>query len=84
MTLDIDTITRTVSSILQEHGRALELVGVASTEGGSGRVELMITVTGCHREPCRLLVNVTRADQVTFERELRSKFAEVLANHQDR
>ena len=81
MTLDIDTITRTVSSFLREHGRALELVGVASTEGGSGRVELLITVKGCHHEPCRLLVNVTRADQVTFERELRSKLAEVLATH---
>ena len=81
MTLDTDTITRTVSSILQEHGRTLELVGVASTEGGSDRVELLITVNGCHLEPCRLLVNVTRGDQVTFERELRSKLAEVLASH---
>lgn len=81
MTLGIDTITHTVSTLMQEHGRGLDLVSVASTEAGSGRVELLITVAGCHREPCRLLLNVTRADPAAFERELRSKLAQALTAH---
>ena len=82
VTLGIDTITSIVSTMLKEHGRALELVGVTSTEGGSDRVELLITVAGCHKDPCRFMVNVTRGDQVEFERDLRLKLADALASHQ--
>ena len=81
VTLSKDDITQRVASVLREHGHALELVGVASSEGGSGRIELLITIAGCHKEPCRFLVNVTRDNPIDFERELRAALAEALASH---
>jgi hypothetical protein len=81
VTLSKDDITRRVASLLREHGRALDVVGVASSEGGSGRIELLITIAGCHAEPCRLLINVTRASPIDFERELRAALADALASH---
>jgi hypothetical protein len=59
MTLSADTITEISRSVAAEHSPDIEVLGVVSSEGGSDRVELLITITGCHTEPCRFLINLT-------------------------
>jgi len=58
-----------------------EFVGVMASEGGSGRVEVMVTIKGCHNEPCRLLLNLSRANRAALEDELRRKLHEQLRSH---
>ena len=81
MVLKPDEVTKISRAVARDYDGALEVIGVASTEGGTGRVELLITISGCHRDPCVLMLNLTRAEPVAFERELRSKFREALAAH---
>jgi len=81
MTLSADTITEISRSVAAEHSPDIEELGVISSEGGSDRVELLITIGGCHTEPCRFLINLTRADAAALEVELRSKFREALRTH---
>jgi hypothetical protein len=81
MALTQKEITDISLAVIQEQGRAVELVGVASSEGGSERVELLITVKGCHDEPCALLLNLTRAGRTELEEELTSKLRSALRSH---
>ena len=59
----------------------LSVAGVSATEGGGGRVEVLVTVEGCHAEPCRHLLNVTRTEAGVLEDELRSKLLAALTAH---
>jgi hypothetical protein len=68
-------------AVIREQPQSLELVGVASSEGGSERVELLITVKGCHEQPCTLLLNLTRAGRAELEEELTSKLRSALHGH---
>jgi hypothetical protein len=81
MVMNSDEVTRISRAVAREYNGALEVVGVASAEGGTGRVELLVTVVGCHRDPCVLMLNLSRAEHHAFENELRSKFREALAAH---
>jgi hypothetical protein len=54
---------------------------VASTAGESSRVEVFVTVRGCHQEPCVLMVNLTRQGHQAFERDLREKLRRALVTH---
>jgi hypothetical protein len=80
MALTQKEITDISLAVIQEQPR-LELVGVASSEGGSERVELLITVRGCHDQPCALLLNLTRAGRTELEEELTSKLRSALQGH---
>jgi hypothetical protein len=62
MTLNIDELSDIVRDVVKEFRDDLDLVSVASTHGGITRVELLVTISGCHRDPCVLLVNVSRAE----------------------
>jgi hypothetical protein len=54
-----DEITAISSEVIQSYpNEPFEFVGVMASEGGSGRVEVMVTIKGCHKEPCRLRVLV--------------------------
>jgi hypothetical protein len=81
MPLATDTITEISRSVAAEHSPKIHVVGVASSEGGSDRVELLITIAGCHKEPCRFLINVPRTGVAELEAELRTKLREALRNH---
>ena len=81
MALSLDTITAISRDIAAGHDPPLEVVGVASSDGGSDRVELLVTIVGCHQEPCILMLNLTRAESSQFERELKDKLREKLADH---
>ena len=80
-TLTVATVTDVSRMVAAEYDPRLHVLGVVSTEGDSGRVELLATIHGCHREPCVIMLNVTRNSQAAFERDLREQFKRALASH---
>ncbi len=84
MTLDLDTITAISRTIAADHDPRLEVIGVASSDGGSDRVELLVTIVGCHQEPCILMPNLLRTEASAFERELKLTLREKLTDHKRR
>ena len=81
MPLDHDQIVAISRDVIQRFPQPLEFVGVMATEGGSNRVEIMVTVRGCHQEPCRLLLNLSRQNQPSLQTELRRKLRASLLAH---
>jgi len=82
--LSIDTVTELSRDVAAEYDSRLEVIGVASTAGESSRVEVFVTVRGCHREPCIFMVNLTRQGHQAFERDLREKLRRALTAHTGR
>jgi hypothetical protein len=81
MALDLaqlSSISREVATSVDDR---LSVVSVSSTEGGGNRVELLVTVEGCHREPCMHILNVSRAEVDQFEKEVRSQLQAALLDH---
>jgi hypothetical protein len=76
--LTVHAISEIAARLVREQGRALD-VTITSTHGGSDRVELLVVVADWHRNASRVLLNVSRADQRGFERELRGRLANLLA-----
>jgi hypothetical protein len=79
LTLKLEEITRLSRDVAEEYAPHLDVIGVASTGGSTARVELLVTIAGCHKEPCVLMLNVNRGASAMFERELRAKLREALA-----
>ena len=67
--------------VVLEHGHHLDVDGVTFSDGGSERVEILVSIKGCHEGPCRFSLNVTRADGADFEREFRAKLIDALQKH---
>jgi hypothetical protein len=76
--LDVTRISRVIAA---DYHPRLRVIGVASTDAESGRVELLVTIRGCHRDPCVIMLNVSRTAQGEFERELHDRFRHALASH---
>jgi hypothetical protein len=79
--LSIDTVTALSRDVAAEYDSRLEVIGVASTAGESSRVEVFVTVRGCHEEPCVLMVNLSRQGHQAFERDLRRNLRRALIEH---
>ena len=79
--LSIDTVTELSRAIAADYDSRLRVVGVASTDAENGRVELLVTIRGGHREPCMAMLNVTRRGEDAFAEDLREKFHDALASH---
>jgi hypothetical protein len=82
--LTIDTVTELSRDVAAEYDSRLEVIGVASTAGESSRVEVFVTIRGCHQEPCVLMVNLTRQGHQAFEHDLRESLHRALAEHSRR
>jgi hypothetical protein len=82
--LSIDTVTELSRDVAAEYDSRLEVIGVTSTAGESSRVEVFVTIRGCHQEPCVLMVNLTRQGQQAFERDLRENLHHALRAHSPR
>ena len=76
--LEIEDISRSVAG---EYGGNLALGGVTANDGEADHAELLFTVTGCHDEPCLIMVNVPRSDRETMQRELRRTLGDALERH---
>ena len=81
MALSLAEVTQISRDVVEAHERGIQVVAVASTDADTARVELLVTISGCHREPCSLMLNLTRAARSIFERELRIKLREALEAH---
>jgi hypothetical protein len=82
MPLSHDEIrTISIETIARYPDRQFEFVGVMAAEGGSGRIEVMVTITGCHATPCQLMLNLSRQSRDALERELRDALAAALTTH---
>lgn len=78
--LEIEKLSR---SVVRDYGGDLAIAGVTATDGEAHHVELLFTLTGCHDEPCRILVNVPRNDRETMQRELRRNLGDALDRHRE-
>lgn len=81
MSVPLDEVTAISRDVIAQVRGDVELLGVLSTDGGSERIELLVTIAGCHREPCRIVLNLTRGDAADFEDELREKLRHALLSH---
>jgi hypothetical protein len=80
MSVSLPELNALSREVVLEHGRGLEVVSV-TTGGDNARVEVTVDIGGCHEEPCRFVVNVSRADAQQFDREFRSQLSEALQKH---
>ena len=76
-----DEITTISLDVVRQYSKALEFVGVMASEGGSNRVEIMVTIKGCHDAPCRLILNLSRHNRTALEDELRQTLEKALRTH---
>ncbi len=81
MPLSLSELTQIAVTVAREHHPELTIVGVASTDPDTSRVELLVTVRGCHEDPCDLLLNLPRHERTRFEAELSTQFRETLQAH---
>jgi len=79
--LSIDMVTALSREVAAEYDSRLEVIGVAASAGESSRVEVFVTVRGCHQDPCVLMVNLNRQGHQAFERDLRAKLHRALVSH---
>jgi hypothetical protein len=81
LSLQLDSIRAISRAVAERQGLRLEDVQIVSGIGGTDRVEVLITIAGCHRDPCSLLLNLTRIDRPQFEEELAAKLRDALGSH---
>ena len=81
--LPYDEVMAISSDIVRQFPRQppLEFVSVMPSEGESDRVEVLVTITSCHKEPCRLIVNLSRRDRTGLADELRQKLQRAMESH---
>jgi len=81
MTVPIAELLKRSREVAREYDNGLTVEGITSADGGTGRAELLVTISGCHRDPCVVLLNLDRTDEATVESQLRAKLLGALANH---
>ena len=84
MSIPLDQITEISRAVAAEEGRAINVVGIVSSDADAERVELLVTIEGCHEAPCTLMLNLTRGDQSELESELRIKLCDAILRHNSR
>jgi len=80
MAVPLEAVTQISNQVSAEQG-GLTIDAVTFSDGGRGRVEVLVAIEGCHSGQCRVSVNVTRADGAEFEREFRTKLNQALIRH---
>ena len=58
--LSVFEVTRIANAAAAETSPDLEVVGVTFGDTDGGYVELLINITGCHADPCRIQLGVFR------------------------
>ena len=84
MILPLPDLTQIAEAAIREHDSSLISLGIASSDGESGRVELLVRVGGCRDDPCTLSLNVSRDERERFGAELISQLKLALAGHSRR
>ena len=81
MSLAMSEVAYLSRSIANEVAGPFRVDAVTTTDGGSERAEIVVSIEGCHEGPCRFMLNVTRAERAAFENELRTKLHDALDRH---
>ena len=77
--LPMEAITSIGRAVAADTDQRLNVIGVASSGGDTGRVELLVAIEQSREDPSMVMLNVTRSGQGALERDLRDKFHEALA-----
>ena len=77
MGLAPEEITVIARAVLAQSHPSVFLTGVSASEGGSNRVELLISLEGCHPK----LLNFDRVDRQRFEEDFRLQLRNALDEH---
>lgn len=81
MPLNVTEIAVLGRIVARQHSRALDIVSVATSEGGSERTEVILTISGCHSEPCRFVLNVSRVNSAEFHHDFTRQLNDALDKH---
>ena len=84
MAINLEAVASLSRQVVSAFDEELHVVSVSATEGGGDRAEILVTVGGCHQEPCIHLLNVSRGSQDVLVDDLRTKLAQSLEVHQNR
>ena len=60
MPLNLNDARRIATEVVAATHSSLRVVGATAGEGGSNYTEIMLLVSNCHAEPCRLSIGVER------------------------
>ena len=60
MPLNLNDARRIAAEVVEATHSPLRVVGATAGEGGSNYTEIMLLVSNCHAEPCRLSIGVER------------------------
>jgi hypothetical protein len=81
MGINLDEVTSISRDVASQLDQRLKVVSVSTTEGGGDRVEVLVTVAGCHQEPCLHLLNVSRVGTEALEEQIRATLQRSLKAH---
>ena len=81
MPINLEEVASLSREVVSAVDHTLNVVSVSATEGGGSRAEILVTVGGCHREPCIHLLNVSRGSPEILVEEFRAKLVESLQAH---
>jgi hypothetical protein len=82
MLLTLAEARRIAADVAAKQNPALEVVGATVSEGGSRYAEVILTVRGCTKEPCRVVIGVIRdAPEEAFRAEVGKRLGQHLNEH---
>ena len=81
MTLSVPDLLQISEDVAGEYDGAFRVLGVMLSDGNADHVEMLVTLAGCHSDDCRLMVNLARTSEETFEGELRTALRQAFAEH---
>ena len=80
MLLSLPEVQRIAADVAQSKDPKLEVVAAITSVAGSPYTEVTVTIHGCQREPCVLVIG---AERNASESKFRSEVAEKLQQHLD-
>ncbi len=82
MTLKLTDVRRIASEVAEDQFPSLEIIA-AVAEGESGYTEVLMTVRGCRKEPCQIMIGLSRdASESEFRAAIGERVREHLDEHQ--
>jgi hypothetical protein len=82
MALSLEDVRRIADEVIRQENPAMQVLAATTAEGGSDYTEIIVTVLGCHTEPCRLILGLNRqASEPVFRRTVAEKFRQHLKEH---
>ena len=82
MLLTLAEARQIAADVAAKQNPALEVVGATVSEGGSRYAEVLLSVRGCKKEPCRVVIGVIRdASEEAFRDEVGKRLGKHLTQH---